>query len=150
MHDKTPQPMADGYRIPQRFGVAASLGLLTLFSLLFAGLRSFGAPPALYLFLSIQAVVVCLVQMTFGAAARWASTLVGCVFLPAWVWILVALESHLLPPKFTSSWVDLPAAIFFGGLLGYCTGTVLAGVFLVIDVGATLAERAARWRARWR
>lgn len=139
---------ADTYRVPERFSIAEVLAMTTVFGLLFGGLRCFGASPIWYLFLGTQGVVVCLVQMTFGAVPRGASTVVGCIFLPVWGWVLLALGSPGLLANVHSSLWALPFVVLYGGLLGYCTGTMVAGVFLVMDTLAGLARRSARWRAR--
>ncbi len=145
---------ADGYRVPERFGVAHILGILTAFGLLFGGLRCFHAPPVFYVFFGVQSVAVCLVQMRFGQMARAASIAVGCVFLPLLAWHLVAVDSPYLSRGFVHSWHEnlmseaLPIVILCGGLLGFLTGTVVAGVFLVIDIADRLVQRAARRRAR--
>lgn len=139
---------ADTYRVPQRFSIAEILAMTTVFGLLFGGLRWFGASPILYMFLGTQALIICLVQMSFGTVPRGASTVVGCLFLPGWVWVLYALESPGLPASFQGSWSDIPYVVLFGGLLGYCTGAMAAGVFLVMDILEGLGQRAARRRAR--
>jgi hypothetical protein len=142
-----------GYRMPRRFTVAQILAMMTVFAALFGVLRCFGAPPVLYLFLGTQAVAVCLVQMKFGDVPRGASMLVGCVFLPVWVGSFLLFGGSGMmgfPPSRTGgAWLPgLPFIIAFGGLLGYCTGTVVAGVFLVLDLADGVVQRAARRRAR--
>ena len=139
---------ADTYRVPQRFSVAEILAMTTVFGLLFGGLRCFGASPIMYMFLGTQAVVICLVQMRFGTVPRGASTLVGCVFLPVWELVLWVLGSPGLLGDSQLSWWYLFFVVLFGGLLGFCTGAMVAGVFLVTDMLAGLVRRAACRRAR--
>ncbi len=137
---------SDSYRVPQRFSLAEILVMMTVFAVLFGVLRQFGAPATLYLFLGSQAVVICLVQMWFGEVPRGASTVVGCFFLPAWVWVLAASGSVNFPQEMEGSLVDICATVAFGGLLGYCTGALAAGVFLVMDMYDGRAGRSNRRR----
>ena len=135
------------YQVPQRFSMAEILGMMTVFALLFGALRYFGAPVMLYMFLGTQGVIVCIVQMSFGSVPRGASTLVGCVFLPLWVWLIPVLSGAEPAMAFEGSVAELPVALAFGGLLGYCTGTLAAGVFLVMDALDGSRQRTARGRA---
>jgi hypothetical protein len=122
-----------GYRVPARFSISEILAMMTVFALLFGALRYFEAPTWLYTFLGTQGMVICLVQMRFGDVPRGASTAVGCVFLPVWM----AVASVFTPAEFAIPLSDvmkqLPFTVPFGGLLGYCTGTMAAGVFLIVD-----------------
>ena len=84
------QKSADGYRVPQRFSIAEILAMMTVFGLLFGGLRVLALPGLVHV--SGHASRGDLP----GADAVWlrargASTLVGGVFLPVWVWGLLAL-----------------------------------------------------------
>jgi hypothetical protein len=134
------------YQVPQRFSVAEILAMTTVFAVLFGGLRYFGAPVMLYMFLGTQAVIVCLVQMSFGSVPRGASTAVGCFFLPLWVWLIPVLSGA--DPAITTEGTvaELPIVLAFGGLLGYCTGTLAAGVFLVMDAFDGTRHRLTRSR----
>ncbi len=131
----------EGYRVPERFSIAEILAMMTVFGCLFGALRSFGAPASLYLFLGTQGVAICLVQMRFGEVPRGASTFVGCFFLPLWVWAMSASGSAELPAGFEGTLADLPLVLGFGGLLGYCTGVMAAGVFLILDMAANACRQ---------
>jgi len=133
MQHATQTVALEGYRVPQRFSVAEILAMMTVFAVLFGVLRYFAAPATLYMFLGTQAVAVCVVQMLFGAVPRGASTTVGCLFLPLWIWLMSTLGRIEQPIGFEGSLAELPIALAFGGLLGYCTGALAAGVFLVMD-----------------
>lgn len=122
-----------GYRVPTRFSVAEILAMMTVFGLLFGGLRYFGAPIWLYPFLGSQGMAICLVQMRFGNVARGASTMVGCVFLPAWMAAVAFFAPAHYAMPLAEVVKELPFTVPFGGLLGYCTGTMAAGVFLILD-----------------
>ncbi|MBM4089417.1 MAG: hypothetical protein FJ276_08310 [Planctomycetes bacterium] len=139
---------SDGYRVPKQFSMAETLAMITVFGFLFGVLRQFEAPATLYMFLGTQAVLICLVQMRYGTVPRGASTLVGCVFMPLWVWVLNAFDSRHAFASFGQSVFDLPITVLFGGLLGYCTGALAAGVFLVMDVVGRAAARRTRARHR--
>jgi hypothetical protein len=128
--------------------MAEMLAMMTVFGLLFGGLRIFKAPATVYLYLGTQAVVICLVQMRFGSVPRGASMVVGSVFLPLWIWTLAAWDSSYVPARFEGSWGDVPLVVFLGSALGYCTGAMAAGVFLVLDLLDGFARRAATRRAR--
>ncbi len=132
------------YRVPQRFSVAEILAMMTVFAFLFGALRGFGAPAALYLFLGTQAVVVCLVQMSFGAVPRGASAVVGCVFLPLWVVGMSFFGMVDGLGDLTATPRNLPVFLAYGALLGYCTGTLAAGVFLVMRALGRLGAK--RWQ----
>jgi hypothetical protein len=144
----SPTKTNDGYRVPQRFSIAEILAMMTVFSVVFGLLRRFDVHPAWYLFLGVQGLMVCLVQMWFGTVPRGSSTLLGSVLLPMWIWLLAAFGSSALPAYHTASWIDVPFTVMFGGLLGYCTGALAAGVFLVLDLGDDIWRRAAERRIR--
>ena len=146
MHRIATEHAKDGYRVPQRFSIAEILAMMTVFAFLFGALRYFRAPATLYLFLGTQAVVVCLVQMRFGSVPRGASMLVGCVFLPVWAWAATTFGGLDFPSSFQGTVTDVLIAVLFGGLLGYCTGALAAGVFLVMDMFDALARRTANRR----
>ncbi len=83
-----------------------------------------------------------------GADALWggaahASTLVGALFLPTWMVSLAVLVPTSFGPRLQDVLSDLPLTVPFGGLLGYCTGTLAAGVFLVTDALQTASTRQA-------
>lgn len=128
--------------------------MITVFAALFGALRCFRAPPVLYMFFGTQAVIVCLVQMKFGDVPRGASMLVGCIFLPAWVLGFLLFGGQIMgfpSVRTADEWLPgLPFIVAFGGLLGYCTGAVVAGVFLVLDKALGVMQRAAHRRARLR
>jgi hypothetical protein len=135
---------AEGYRVPPKFSIAEILAMITVFAFLFGALRFFGAPAPLYLFLGTQAVVICLVQMRFGEVPRGASMVVGCIFLPVWSWLTLLMGHGQQLIGFEGSFAELPMVAAFGGLLGYCTGALAAGVFLIMDSLEVLRGRLVR------
>ncbi len=122
------------YRVPKRFSIAEILALMTVLSFTFAGLRLARAPASMFLFLGGQAVLICLVQMRFGNVPREASAIVGSIGMPIWVWTMLLLGHSAMPAGFEGRWIDVPLIALCGAVLGYLTGAVLAGVFLIADL----------------
>jgi hypothetical protein len=97
------------------------------------------APPGTYLFFGLQAVVVGMAQMKFGKAPRLASIISGAALMPL-SFIAVAMfggDSFILVGVVTAS----PFLAMLGAGLGYLTGTLIAGCFLVSDQLAVLIKR---------
>jgi hypothetical protein len=118
------------YVVPQRFGMSAIFGIMTALAVLFGALHYMQAPPVVYLFFGVQAIVICIAQMFQGQTPRAASALAGAILLPAFVMLGVIYSDHGL----AEGWICF--AIFsipFGAFLGYLTGTCAAGVFLLMD-----------------
>ena len=143
-----PLPASGGtreYTVPKRFGMAAVTATLTTFGIAFGGLKYAEAPPLAYVFVASLFVAVCLAQIVFGWAPRGGSIVAGAVLLPFWVGLAMTIR--------TSSFGNLREFVYlyrglspigtvlfyltvclFGGLLGYCTGALAAGFFLVRDM----------------
>ena len=137
-----PSPLSTNpqtYRVPERFGIAAIMSLMTLMSLLFGVLRSLDAPPYLFLFFGVMTLAISIAQMFFGHVPRVVSIAVGAGFLPVFSIIVFILD----PPKegFWLILLGLPCIAIGGGILGYLTGTIAAGVFLVLDQMNAQAEQ---------
>jgi hypothetical protein len=119
------------YHVPRRFGLLAVMTFLTAFSLLFAVLRVMEHPPGTYLGLGTFGVVIAGLQMSFGKVPRVASISAGALLLPLTILGVALLNSgwiavlHFLP--------GFPFMVAFGGLFGYLVGTLVAGLFLVLD-----------------
>ena len=127
-------PASDVYRATPRFGLAALLGLMTVFAILFASLRHLDAPNVLYPFFGTLGFATGLAQMRWGGMPRMASVGAGATLLPLWIvgfaiwWAPRRWNSYVF--EFTCS---LAFAVLIGGFLGYLTGAVVAGVFLLAD-----------------
>lgn len=121
------------YTVPRRFGLSSVLALTTIFAVLFGILNFWKAPPVVYLFVATEIAAVCIVQILFGSAARSSSAVTGAVLLPFWT--AMSLDPQQLN-QFSlvdiSFWFVLVTV--FGALLGYCTGGLAAGFFLVTDM----------------
>lgn len=121
------------YTVPRRFGLSSVLALTTAFAILFGILNFWKAPPVVYLFVATQIAAVCIVQILFGSAARIGSAFTGAVLLPFWT--AMSLDPHQLNQLSLveiAFWFVL--ITLFGALLGYCTGGLAAGFFLVTDL----------------
>jgi hypothetical protein len=123
-------PTPAQYVVPRRFGMSAILGIITALSLLFGWFHWSNAPVWLYLFFGVQSLLICLAQMLYGQTPRAASSIAGAIILPIFI-IAVAIfagrgvSGELVCMLFTS--------VPIGAFLGYLTGTMAAGVFLVMD-----------------
>jgi hypothetical protein len=120
------------YVVPQRFGLSAIFGITTALAFLFGCMHWLECPPGVYLFLGLQSVVICLVQMFHGKTPRIASAIAGAVIALVFVLGSVWLFSHRSPHPleiFALAVLSIP----IGGFLGYLTGTCAAGVFLIMD-----------------
>ena len=119
------------YQVPSRFSLTAILGLLTVLAFIFGALRAVEAHAVIYLFIGSVIVAICLAQILVGSAPRGGSALTGAVLLPFWVY-LSAPRSLSLSPFY--EFVLFVILVSFGGLMGYCIGTLAAGFFLMMDL----------------
>lgn len=116
--------------------------LLTFaFSVLFAILRIYNAPPFIYIYLGLQAMVITLAQMWFGTTPRIASIVSGALLLPVTAVLGAYFGQYGSPRAVTVTVLSYPCFAATGAAVGYLSGTLLAGCFLVND---TFAE----WLAR--
>ncbi|MBC8355172.1 MAG: hypothetical protein H8E66_24620 [Planctomycetes bacterium] len=140
------------YQVPSRFGLTAILGLLTVLAVIFGALRAVEAPAVIYLFVGSEIVAICLAQILVGSAPRGGSMLIGAILLPLWVYLTLEMPpvsrliyltidgSRDLSPTLIHLLVAVAKLLWFvtlgafGGLMGYCIGTLAAGFFLMMDV----------------
>jgi hypothetical protein len=134
-------PAPAQYVVPQRFGMSAILGIMTGLAILFGSFRITNAHPLLYLFFGVQAIVICIAQMFYGQAPRAASAIAGAMLLPAFVLMGLMVDGRMGP----SALCMMVGAAPVGAFLGYITGTMAAGVFLVMNMAEPLLKR--RWPA---
>src|SRR5262245_2708865 len=127
-------PAPAQYRVPQRFGMSAILGIMTALALLFGGFHIFNAEPVVYLFFGLLTLVICVVQMFNANSPRAASAIAGAVLAP---FFAPPLFNFDFPFTFLGRLMFTVALIFFGvpigAFLGYLTGACAAGIFLVMD-----------------
>ena len=141
------------YRVPSRFGVAAVLTLTTSLAVFFGALKYMNAPAAAYLFVGSQIAAICLVQIFFKSVPRGGSALAGAVLLPLWVYLTVIMPGRLnllTAMDWPQMLLALSGFAAFGGLVGYCTGALAAGFFLVMDIVEQYADRARDEAAEFR
>ncbi len=127
------QANSQEYRVPERISIAEILGITTAFALLFAILRQFDAPAGLYVFLGALGIVICLVQMRFGEMPRFISAVAGSILMSLWGLVTILFYNRGGLSSLLGALAGLPCTLILGGLLGYFTGTLAAGVFLVLD-----------------
>lgn len=151
----TPSAATAQYAVPKRFGMAGILAITTLMAVLFGILRYCNAHPAAYIFIGLLALVTCLVQMRYGEVPRIASIVAGALFMPicAVATLLVALAVDDRADLDDLGWIIFvsPMLAAFGAFLGYLSGAVTAGLFLLMDLiephlpgGGTSGPRYAR------
>lgn len=125
----SPEPAK--YKVPQRFGMSAILGIMTALALLFGGLRLLNADPVVYLFFGMQGLPICIVQMFHGQSPRFASSVAGAIILPVFVMFALGLSRH--GPDLGAIVCVMVMSVPIGAFQGYLTGTCAAGIFLVMD-----------------
>jgi hypothetical protein len=125
------------YKVPQRFGMSAILGIMTALALLFGGFRILNAEPVVYLFFGIQSLVICLAQMLNAKMPRAASVVAGAVMAPLFTVRLIEAAGipvpYYLAEQIAMTIFVAPISVPIGAFLGYLTGTCAAGIFLVMD-----------------
>lgn len=125
------------YQVPRRFGMGPLMGMMVLYSLIFAALRWLDAYPVVYLFLGLLGVVIGFGQMQGESNPRFSSIVTGALALPGCFFAFFVFLGFMQGGA--GFWELLGGAcvgfllIFVGGVVGYVVGTVLAGVFLVGD-----------------
>ncbi len=120
------------YVVPQRFGLAAILGMTTALAILFGCMRWLDAEPGWYLFYGFQSIVICIVQMFQGRSPRRASAVAGAILGP----LFVLGSAWFSPWDNGNSGLVLCSMVMMipcGAFLGYLNGTCAAGIFLVMD-----------------
>lgn len=128
------------YSVPRRFGLRSVLVVTAGFGLMSAVVRSLNQPLAVPLFYAVFAVVIALAQMVFEKWPRSASIAAGAIYLPICFHLEPALREHFSFSPFGERFLMLVLA---GGFLAYLGGTLIAGVYLIVDLVSWLA-RAAR------
>jgi len=134
------------YRVPSQVPLASLLGLLTLMALVMASLQwlspQYRWQTTGYLITLVGAIV--LGQLWLNRSPRWASMLLGTLVLMAWV-----IGCQWLGQPFWTILTLTSVRAFFcliglGAFFGYVLGTLIAGIFLVIDVfSGVVRDRAA-------
>ncbi len=126
------------YQVPTRFGMSAMLVFMTLFGFLFAALRYLDAWPVMYLFFASLAMATGITQMRMGGVPRIASAAAGAILLPLWIFAGVFFMGQQVGQQnaryLLLAALTLPITAPAGALIGYFSGTLMAGVFLTLDL----------------
>ncbi len=126
-------PASDVASVPRRFGVGVLMILMTAFAVLFAGMRTVGVRPEVFLLVSGLFLGVTLGQILLfqGKKPREASLWAGGVVFPLEVLALCLFDesSSRAGGTFVSSMICCSAVA--GVPLGYLAGCIVAGVFFV-------------------
>ncbi|MEX2176075.1 MAG: hypothetical protein WD872_17065 [Pirellulaceae bacterium] len=125
-------PKPAEYVVPQRFGLAAILGITTALAVLFGCLRGLNAEPGWYLFFGTQTLIICLVQMFHGKTPRQASAVAGAVIAPLFALGTAWANSNSFHTGGAVACMMI-ACVPLGAFLGYLNGTCAAGIFLIMD-----------------
>lgn len=125
-------PAPAQYVVPRRFGMAAILGIITALAVLFGGFRIYNAHPMMYLFFGVQSILICLAQMFYGKTPRAASAVTGGILMPVF---LILTAAALSPRRIDEETLicSVLGCVPVGAFFGYITGTLAAGVFLLMD-----------------
>jgi hypothetical protein len=126
------------YSVPRRFGLGAMLVITTAFAGLFALLRALSFDIVVVMAATIYLLGIALAQMCFPKWPRAASIITGTVLFPlVGIPVCYVLARWIGDYNFRMGyaiWVGVPlATISMGPVFGYLSGTVGAGLFLLMD-----------------
>jgi hypothetical protein len=128
-----PRYVSGIYSVPRRFDLATIFVVTAAYSLLLGGLSALDATPI------VKTVVAGFVTMIAVAQAalvklvhpRGTSIVVGAVINLIFTWLIWLEIGRRIPIPFV---VVALTGVLIGGFLGYLTGTVVGGVFLIADL----------------
>ena len=119
------------YHVPRRFDLTATFALTAAFALVLAIARMTGYGGEDLLIVTALLFCASAAQLIAPRVPRLASTLAGAILLPLWH---SAIGGRVID-------AGSIGYVLLGGLLGYAAGTIVAGVFLLLD--------GARQRKKW-
>ena len=139
----------DQYQVTRRFGLRSILVVTALFTATLSIIKWTASPIEPFIFYFSLVVVVGGAQAVFERKPRLASILAGSPFVVIMKFSVVAfqLDLHTVDKGLFMGLLSEGKVIYsllFGALYGYMTGTLLAGLYLVLDT----IQHAARWRFR--
>ena len=139
----------DHYQVPRRFGLRSILAVTALFAATLSIIKWTAAPIEPFIFYFSLVVVVGAAQVVFERTPRVASILAGSTFVAMMKFLVVAfhLDLHAVDKGLFMGLLSDGKVIYsllFGALYGYLTGTLLAGLYLMLDT----IQYVARWRFR--
>jgi plasmid stabilization system protein ParE len=126
------KPLDRVYHVPRKFGTGSLLVVITFFAAIFAVMRLFMAPPAVMGFVGLQVVAAGVMQWTMAKHPRLASALAGAVLLPVSLISIAMWEGDA--DEAVSMIAATPCTAIPGALCGYCAGTLIAGVFMLMEL----------------
>ena len=85
------------YKVPQRFGMSAILGIMTALALLFGAFHILDADPVVYLFFGIQTLLICILQMFNGKMPRAASVIAGAFMRRSFLFVSLRRQVSRCP-----------------------------------------------------
>ena len=125
---------------PRRFGIGVMLLMMTMYAVLFAFMQVMGTPPVVFAFIAIFVTGVGFAQMALfgGKYPRAASIWAGAFLLPIQVgaliiWNMLYLDAEPVIMTIAITIAVAVPCIPLGVFLGYLSGGLTAGVFLLIE-----------------
>ena len=139
----------DHYQVPRRFGLRSILVVTALFAATLSIIKWTASPIEPFIFYFSLVVVVGGAQVVFERKPRLASIVAGSMFVAVMKFSVIAfhLDLHAVDKGLFMGLLSEGKVIYsllFGALYGYLTGTLLAGLYLVLDA----LQCVARWRFR--
>ncbi|MEZ6069288.1 MAG: hypothetical protein R3C10_03240 [Pirellulales bacterium] len=128
------------YSAPRRFDLATIFTVTLAYAILFALMSLLAAPPVVSI--SIAGFVAMVAGRTGGAIRRRASAR-GITRLRQYFHHPIGMALTFWLGKSAVFKYTIPFMLTFGGMMGYLTGVLVGGVFLVSDIVRT---RIKRWR----
>ena len=132
-----PSPLPGFYKVPRRFDLATVFAVTFAYAAFLGVMNAAGVPGMITGFIIGGLTLVGMIQMLVSPKmARFAAIACG------WFAFAVAYGFVRTPSGYVAEWGSIVCStLILGGLVGYCAGTVVAGVFLVADY----LRRALRW-----
>jgi len=136
------RPAARVYSVPRRFGLGSLFVVVAFFAVLFGVMRLFMAPPVVMAYVGLQVVAAGVMQWFFRKHPRLTSAMAGAVLLPVTIICYAAID-RASEDAFAVVAAS-PCIAIFGAFCGYAAGTLIAGVFMVMEwADKTIAGRTA-------
>lgn len=142
-----PPASADGagsfsepFAVPRRYGVGTMLIVTSAFAAVYGLLKSAGAGAGTMAFVTLLIGVTALAQMITRKWPRLVSMLAGAVVLPAWT----AIQFAGRVPSVQQLILGCFGLALYGAVLGYVTGTLVSGLFLLVHLAARRLGREGR------
>ena len=133
-----PRPFRPGRApvgVPRRFSIGTMMILVTAFAVLFAVLKTFSAPPAAFIVITIfvGGIAACQSLLFKGKKPRLASVIGGSVMYGVGMIVATIASSHHEGIDYEMELVYYGAlwTLAIGGPLGYIVGCFVASIFLV-------------------